>query len=217
MSLEAAVKAAAALLNKAERPVLVAGSKLRIAKSCEAFVHLANACGYAITAMPAAKGLVPENHPQFMGTYWGRSNSSSLCAETFESADACLYAGPVFDDLSTNGYSIHLDKETSIIVQPQRVEIGNKISVEGVLMEDFLRALGGQLKHNARSFEDYRMMCVRTGLESAEARGRPKEALKADVLFKHVQKMVSSDSVVVVETGDAWFYTQKLKLPQGCG
>ncbi|PSS09827.1 Pyruvate decarboxylase [Actinidia chinensis var. chinensis] len=169
MCLEAAVEAAAGLLNKAERPVLVAGVKLRLAKSCEAFVDLANACGYAITAMPAAKGLVPENHPQFMGTYWGRPTSSPLCAETVESADACLYA--VFDDLSTNGYTIHLDKEKSIIVQPQRVAEGG---------------LEGRCPVQA---------CTKDGVE----------------------RITRSDSVVVVEAGDAWFYTQKLKLPQGCG
>ncbi|CAK9139990.1 unnamed protein product [Ilex paraguariensis] len=43
------------------------------------------------------------------------------------------------------------------------------------------------------------------------------EALKVNVLFKHIQKMLSGDVVVIAETGDSWFNCQKLKLQQGCG
>ncbi|GAB4857352.1 Pyruvate decarboxylase 3 [Ancistrocladus abbreviatus] len=65
LGLEAAVEAAAAFLNKAVKPVMVGGPKLRAAKACNAFVELADACGYAVAVMPSAKGLVPESHPHF--------------------------------------------------------------------------------------------------------------------------------------------------------
>ncbi|KAI3819472.1 hypothetical protein L1987_13311 [Smallanthus sonchifolius] len=44
--LEAAVEAAAAFLDKAVKPVLVGGPKLRVAKATEAFVEFADASGY---------------------------------------------------------------------------------------------------------------------------------------------------------------------------
>ncbi|KAF5180179.1 Pyruvate decarboxylase [Thalictrum thalictroides] len=71
MGLEAAVEATAEFLNKAVKPVLVGGPKLRVAKACSAFVELADACGYPVAVMPSAKGLAPESHPKFIGTYWG--------------------------------------------------------------------------------------------------------------------------------------------------
>ncbi|KAK5810327.1 hypothetical protein PVK06_025639 [Gossypium arboreum] len=43
MGLEAAVEAAATFLNKAVKPVIIGGPKLRVAKACEAFVELADA------------------------------------------------------------------------------------------------------------------------------------------------------------------------------
>jgi len=49
---------AAKLLNKASRPVLVAGSKLRPPASREAFLKLADASGYAVASVPAGKGKV---------------------------------------------------------------------------------------------------------------------------------------------------------------
>lgn len=32
-----------------------------------------------------------------------------------------------------------------------------------------------------------------------------------------VQRMLSSSTAVLAETGDSWFNCQKLKLPKGCG
>jgi len=62
---------AAELLNKASRPVLVAGSKLRPPASREAFLKLADAAGYAVASVPAGKGMFPETHPAYAGIYWG--------------------------------------------------------------------------------------------------------------------------------------------------
>ncbi|BBG92806.1 Thiamine pyrophosphate dependent pyruvate decarboxylase family protein, partial [Prunus dulcis] len=69
--LEIAVEATAKYLNKAVKPVIVSGPLLRVAKACNSLIELADACGYAMAVMPSAKGLIPENHPNFIGTYWG--------------------------------------------------------------------------------------------------------------------------------------------------
>ncbi|KAL7207296.1 hypothetical protein ACSBR1_029288 [Camellia fascicularis] len=74
--------------------------------------------------MPSAKGLVPENHPHFIGTYRG-AVSTTFCARIVESADAYLFAGPIFNDYSSVGYSLLLKREKAIIVQPECVVIEN--------------------------------------------------------------------------------------------
>src|SRR5262245_16322873 len=135
MGLEAAVEATADFLNKAVKPVLVGGPKLRVAKACDAFVELAEACGFPLAVMPSAKGLVPEHHPRFIGTYWG-AVSTAFCAEIVESADAYLFAGPIFNDYSSVGYSLLLKKEKAIIVQPERVVVANGPAFGCVLMKD---------------------------------------------------------------------------------
>ncbi|KAA8517430.1 hypothetical protein F0562_017723 [Nyssa sinensis] len=214
MSLEAAVEAAAKFLNKAVKPVLVGGPKLRIADACGPFVELADACGYALAVMPAAKGLVPENHPQFIGTYWG-AVSTEFCAEIVESADAYLYAGPIFDDLTCVGNSFIFNKEKAIVVQPERVVIANGPTFGCIQMKDFFQALAKRLKRNTASYESYRRIYVPEGLTLLYC--NPKEPLTINVLFKHTERMLSSDSIVISDAGDSWFNCQKLKLPQGCG
>lgn len=213
MGLEAAVEATAEFLNKAVKPVLVGGPKLRVAKACDAFVELADACGYALAVMPSAKGLVPEHHPHFIGTYWG-AVSTAFCSEIVESADAYLFAGPIFNDYSSVGYSLLLKKEKAIVVQPDRVVIANGPAFGCILMKDFLRALAKRLKKNPTAFENYHRIYVPEGHPPKAA---PKEPLRVNVLFQHIQQMLSSETAVIAETGDSWFNCQKLKLPPACG
>lgn len=211
--LEAAVEAAAQFLNKSVKPVMVGGPKLRVAKAGNAFVELADACGYAIAVMPSAKGQVPETHPHFIGTYWG-AISTAFCAEIVESADAYLFAGPIFNDYSSVGYSLLLKKEKAIIVQPDRVVIGNGPSFGCVLMKDFLKELAKKVKRNTTAYENYDRIYVPNGVPP---KCDPNEPLRVNVMFQHVQKMLSSECAVIAETGDSWFNCQKLKLPEGCG
>lgn len=207
------MEAAAHFLNKAVKPVLVGGPKMRVAKACDAFVELADACGYALAVMPSAKGFVPEHHPHFIGTYWG-AVSTAFCAEIVESADAYLFAGPIFNDYSSVGYSLLLKREKAIIVQPDRVTIGNGPTFGCVLMKDFLQALSKRVNNNTTAYENYHRIFVPEG---HPLKSEPKEALRVNILFQHIQKMLSNQTAVIAETGDSWFNCQKLKLPKGCG
>jgi pyruvate decarboxylase len=192
---------------------MVSGPKLRVAKAGDAFVELADSSGYALAVMPSAKGLVPEHHPHFIGTYWG-AVSTAFCAEIVESADAYLFAGPIFNDYSSVGYSLLLKKEKAIIVQPDRVTISNGPSFGCVLMKDFLRELAKRLKHNRTAYENYHRIYVP---DRHPLKCEPREPLRVNILFQHIQKILSGDTAVIAETGDSWFNCQKLKLPQGCG
>ena len=53
--------------------------------------------GCAVAVQPSAKGRFPEDHPQFIGTYWGSVSSEFTC-ETVESCDLYLCIGCVCKD-----------------------------------------------------------------------------------------------------------------------
>lgn len=211
--LQAAADAAMEFLNKAVKPVMVGGPKLRVSKATDAFVQLADACGYPVAVMPSAKGQVPEDHAHFIGTYWG-AVGTSFCGEIVESADAYVFVGPIFNDYSSVGYSLLLKKDKAIVVQPERVVISNGPAFGCVLMKDFLLELAKRVKKNETAYENYKRIYVPDGIPQ---KTDPKEALRVNVLFQHVQKMLSSNTAVIAETGDSWFNCQKLKLPKGCG
>ncbi|KAJ7294355.1 hypothetical protein O6H91_20G032800 [Diphasiastrum complanatum] len=214
LSLEAAVETTAKFLNAAVKPVLIGGPKLRVAKAGAAFTELANLSGYPVAVMPSAKGQVPETLERFIGTYWG-AVSTPYCCEIVESADAYLFAGPIFNDYSSVGYSLLVKRERSIIVEPDRVTVGNGPAFGCVLMKDFLEALAKKLKKNTAAYDNFCRMFVPLGSVLSKAEGD--EALRVNVMFKHIQNMLTSDTAVLAETGDSWFNCQKLKLPEGCG
>ncbi|ESQ40083.1 hypothetical protein EUTSA_v10013008mg [Eutrema salsugineum] len=213
MGLEAAVEATLEFLNKAVKPVMVGGVKLRVAKASDAFVEFADASGYAMAVMPSAKGLVPEQHPHFIGTYWG-AVSTPFCSEIVESADAYIFAGPIFNDYSSVGYSLLLKKEKAIVVHPDRVTVANGHTFGCVLMSEFFSELARRVKRNETAYENYHRIFVPEG---KPLRCKPREPLRVNTMFQHIQKMLSSETAVIAETGDSWFNCQKLKLPKGCG
>lgn len=181
--MEAAVEAAAAFLNQAVKAVIVGGPKLRVAKAQQAFVELVDASGYPVAVMPSGKGLVPECHPNFIGTYWG-AVSTSFCGEIVESADVYLFAGPIFNDYSSVGYSLLVKKEKAIMVEPKRVTIGNGPSFGWVFMADFLSALAKKLTRNTTALENYRRIFVPPGIPLKHENN---ELLRVNILFKHIQ------------------------------
>ncbi|KAH7306599.1 hypothetical protein KP509_22G021300 [Ceratopteris richardii] len=168
--------------------------------------------GYAVAVMPSAKGLFPESHPHFIGTYWG-AISSSFCAEIVESADAYLFAGPVFNDYSSVGYSLLFRREKAVIVEPDRVVIANGPSLGCVRMNDFLKALSKKVKKNTIAYDNHRRIFVPNGVPP---KGLPGDPLRVNVLFTHIQNMLNSQTALIAETGDSWFNCQKLRLPDGC-
>ncbi|KAK9830951.1 hypothetical protein WJX81_001721 [Elliptochloris bilobata] len=212
-SLEAAVAAAAAFLNKAVKPVLVGGVKLRAAHAKPQFKELADASRYAVAIMPNAKGFFPESYKRFIGIYWGQV-STPFCAETVEASDAYLFAGPIFNDYTSVGYSLLLKEEKMIKVDVSRVTIGGRQSYGCIAMPDFLSALAKAIKPNETCFENYQRMFIPMGERPKAA---PNSALQTHTLFKHVQSLLTPEHAVVAETGDSWFNCLKLKLPDGCG
>ncbi|KAL2931674.1 Pyruvate decarboxylase 1 [Bienertia sinuspersici] len=196
LGLEAAVEATAKFLNKAVKPVIIGGPKLRVAKAQKAFVELADASGYPIACMPSGKGLLPEHYPHFIGTYWG-AVSTNFVGEVVESADAYIFVGPILNDYSSVGYSLLIKKEKMILVQPNRVTIANGPSYGCVFMADFLSALAKKLKRNTTAMENYHRIYVPPGMPLKCAKDEP---LKVNVLFKHIQASLVFTKTVFLDS-----------------
>ena len=99
-------------------------------------------------------------------------------------------------------------------MEPDRVMIANGPTFGCILMNDFLRELAKRLKKNTTAYENYHRIYVPDG---QPLKCNPNEALRVNIMFQHIQKMLSADTAVIAETGDSWFNCQKLKLPKGCG
>jgi len=212
-SLAAAVDAASAFLQRAVRPILLAGSKLRSYGGTRAFRDLAEAVGCAVAVMPGAKGFFPEEHGQFVGVYLG-SVSSPGCSEVLESADAVVAAGPIFNDYTTVGWSSQPPVSKTIHVDPDRVHVAG-VTYNDVFLHEFLAALAGSAKKhpsNATTLIEFR----RTRVETAKpAIADPGNALTRAEMCRQIQDVIDRDTTLIVETGDSWFNGFSMALPDG--
>jgi pyruvate decarboxylase len=209
-SLAAAVEHAAALLNAAIKPVLVAGVKLRPGRALNAFQALAESSGYGVASMPNAKGFFNEEHAHYMGIYWGPVSSPG-CSEIVESADLALFAGPSFTDYTTSGHAALINPDKMIVANAGSVVTPTSV-FNNVALADFLGALALKLKHNAASWIAYGRVAERLMPPAPGAAGDP---ITTRHLFARIQEMLDEQSCVIAETGDSWFNGMNLNLPEG--
>jgi TPP-dependent 2-oxoacid decarboxylase len=212
VSLDAAVAALTARIDAAVKPVLVAGVKLRSEDATAAFRKLADALGCAVAVMPDAKGLFPESHPAFIGTYWGEVSSLN-CAEVVESSDCQLFAGPMFSDYSTAGWTTLTPPSKLVHAGPDFMRIDGA-DFTGLRLDSLLDRLASKVARNTASLTSYRRLHNPAALEAAAAEGAP---LSLKELRRQVQLLLAANTDLVLETGDSWFNGQKLHLPDGAG
>lgn len=205
-----AVTHAAQLLNKAKRPVLVAGPHLKPWKAVSVFNTLAKKSNYAVAAMPDAKGLFPETDSQYIGIYWGPV-SWPHCNNIVQSADAYLFAGPSFTDYTTTGYQMKLDDKKLVLVENHKIHIEGQIYLD--LDQDlFLQEITKKLKKNGNSLKNYTPSLPK----KLSKKYTNNDKVTREYTFSKIQKMLTKDNAVLVETGDSWFNGMDLHLPKNC-
>ena len=209
-SLNAAVAAAAKFLGAQKKPVLLIGSKVRAAGAEKAVIELADALGCAVAVMAAAKSFFPEDHPQFIGIYWGEISSPGTQA-VVDWADGVVSIGAVFNDYATVGWTAQPSGPGLLTADPHRVHMGGQ-EFGRIHLRDFLSALAGKVGKRGE-----------TMIEHSRIRSKPWEdlAAKPDAklvraeMLRQIRPIVTPKTTVIAETGDSWFNGMKLRLPGG--
>lgn len=210
-SLSAAVKAVSERLNNAVKPVLILGSKSRPCHAADKVSELSKATGYALAAMPDAKGFVSEEHENYIGIYWGEVSSNS-CSEIVDSSDCYLFIGANENDYTTVGHSWGINPAKKLSIAEGSVRVGDSV-FNDVYMNDFLVLLAKHLNKNTKSIEAYRRISENEVSVIEQDSSSP---VARKFLFQQIQQLLSSDYAVLAETGDSWFNGMDLNLPTNC-
>src|SRR5258706_3246080 len=212
-ALATAVEAAARLLNGARKPVMLAGSKLRAYGAIDAFRELAEALGCGIAVRPDAKGFFPEDHPQFIGIYWGGVSSLS-CEQIVDWADMILAAGAMFTDYTTVGWTAIPPREQLIKAEPWNVRFPHA-EYTNIALADFLSAVAKNVRKNDTTLEQYRREARKTLAETEVRSAEANAPLTRVELCHQIQHDLDAKTTLLVETGDSWFNGMFMHLPDG--
>ncbi|WP_049577917.1 alpha-keto acid decarboxylase family protein [Streptomyces sp. SBT349] len=212
LALAAAVERTAAVLGDAKKPLLLAGVHLRPYGAVGAFQELAEALGCAVAVMPSAKGLFPEDHPQYAGIYWG-AVSTPGCEPIVDWADVILAAGPVFTDYSTVGWTALPGADRLITAEAGSVRCTDTLYT-GVPLAAYLSALAGKVTANSTTLDQYRRMRTqRAEPEVLAAEGA--DPLTRAELWRQIRQEIDARTTLLVETGDTWMNGMYSHLPDG--
>jgi pyruvate decarboxylase len=208
-----AVDRATDLLGKAKKPILLAGVHLRAYGAIDAFRELAEALGSAVAVMPNAKGFFPEDHPQYVGIYWGEV-SSPPCQAIVDWSDLILAAGPVFSDYTTVGYSALPPRQKLINAGPRVVRFADA-EYTGVALADFLSDLAKKVQANEATLTQHKRLRRTTNPPVSALDADPEAPLSRVELWRQIEQDLDSKTTLLVETGDSWLNGMYTRLPGG--
>ncbi len=139
---DAEVRAAAALLDGAERPVIIAGNGVRLSKAYDQLAALARKVGAAVATTGSGKGVFDETDPLAVGVMgnFGEPTANNAVAQ----ADVVLAVGTKLgpsDTSMNNPALIGGEHQTVIQIDVEPLNVSRAVPVEQILMGDAGRVM----------------------------------------------------------------------------
>ncbi|GBQ07077.1 alpha-keto acid decarboxylase family protein [Acetobacter cerevisiae] len=212
-TLDAAVKAVADFIEKHEKPAILVGSRLRAAGAEEAAVKLADALGCVVATMAAAKSFFPEDHPSYVGTYWGSASTPGV-NEIFNWTDSIIALAPIFNDYSTEGWTAW-PQGPNVAVLDKNITKLHGYAFDNIHLKELLEALADYFKNKPKK-DSTLVQYKRVHTErTVETTGKGDDVLTRADIQQTLQSLVTPETTIVGETGDSWFNVMRTKLPRG--
>ncbi|MEK7684344.1 MAG: thiamine pyrophosphate-dependent enzyme [Verrucomicrobiota bacterium] len=197
-TLRVALAEAAALINAARKPVILADVELHRFGLQEALLQLAEATRIPVAATLLGKSVIGEQHAFYLGVYEGAMGREDV-RRYVESSDCVLLLGAFMTDINLGIYTAHLDPARSIYATSEKLSIRYHI-FENVRFKDFVRGL---LKARWRRRAPPKIPRPQVLAPPRTPRCRVKITVKR--LFQRLNAFLKDDTIVVADVGDALF------------
>jgi pyruvate decarboxylase/indolepyruvate decarboxylase len=208
------VDACVAMLEKAQKPVILADFGVDRYRLHQELRQLLAATGYPYATMNMGKGLLEETHPQFIGIYNGAA-SKEYVQRRIEEADCVLSIGVLMADFNTGKFSAKLNPGRTIEVNGQSVKVRRAL-YNNVAMRDVLSALSQRLQHR-----DTKTLDFQHSIETLDAgftepfEPRESAQITQKRFWYRLAHFLKEDDIIVADTGTSLFGATVVPLPKG--
>lgn len=165
--------------------------------------------------MGAAKSFFPEDHANYIGTFWG-SASSPKVVDIFNWSDSVLALGCIFNDYSTEGWTAWPRGANVVVADKEITKVGEQ-TFDSIHLRDILdgvaKHFAGKAKKDATMVEYKRIGGGVT--ETAPENAKKDDKLTREHIQRSLQSIVTPETTIFGETGDSWFNVSRTKLPRG--
>lgn len=213
-TLDEAIDASVTMLEKAEKPVIIADIGVDRYRLHNELRSLLAATGYPFATLSMGKALLEETHPQYIGIYNG-AVSDNYVRRRVEEADCVLSIGTYSTDFNTGKFSAQLDPSRTIEVHVQYLKIKRGL-YNNVAMRDFLPALSKRLQH---------LDAISLDIKPAKENLNPgfttsfqvnsSAPIKLDRFWQRLTHFFQEDDIVVADIGVSFFAALLVPFPKG--
>ncbi len=196
-------------INQAKFPVILADYEINRYHLNEQLKNFVNQSGFPIASLSMGKGVIDENHPQFIGIYTG-SLSDPYVRSRIEDADCILSIGVKLTDTLTGGFTHQIDENKLIELHPSYASI-NQETYHSVSMSRILEHLTERVIHRDNETQNIQPFYKR---ESDDRFMPTTKALSQKFFWKQLNRFLNKDDVLLVETGTPYFGASDLLLPE---
>ncbi len=208
LALAEAVREASERLQKAERPVIIAGIEIHRFNLQEQVLKLAEEARIPLAATLLGKSVVPEKHPLYIGLYEGAMGKSEV-TEFVEDSDCVLLLGAFMTDINLGIYTAKLDVSKCIYVTSEQLQVSHHFYHQ-VSLEEFLNGLiASKPRPTVRDIPE-----VLRPKPSRPFEAQPNEPLKISRMIKAIDQRLDEDTIVIADIGDSLFAATELCIHQ---
>ena len=197
-SLRAALAEAAAMINSAKKPVIIADVEVHRFGLQETLLKLAQKANIPVAATILGKSVIGEQQPLYLGVYEGAMGREEV-RRYVESSDCVIMLGAFMTDINLGIFTARLDPGRSIAATSEKLSIRYH-SYEEVRFKDFVRGL---LSAKLRRRPAPRIPRLRPPDAFKPRPGATRVTVKR--LFECLNSFLDEHAIVVADVGDSLF------------
>ncbi len=210
-ALEEVISETLSLLESADNPAILAGIEPHRLGITDNLRKLIDRLGYPFATSLLGKGVMPENHKQFIGVYNG-AMGSEVARKTIEEADVLLNLGALMTDMNQGIWTAELDKSKMVVANSDRVRVKHH-HYDHVSLASFLDELSNRIspkKSSTRKINNYEGTARTERVEP-----EPDKKITVKYFFKRIERFLSEENTIISDTGDSILNASNLLLPEG--
>ncbi|MCA9175516.1 MAG: alpha-keto acid decarboxylase family protein [Planctomycetales bacterium] len=197
-ALKEATNETIALLEAAQRPLILAGIEVHRFQLQDELLELAEQTKVPIAATLLAKSVIRETHPLFIGVYEGAMGTKEVTAYVEES-DFVLLLGTFMTDINLGIFTANLDMGNCVCATSEELRVHHH-HYHGVQLQDFLSELK---RRQPRATQREVPACLKPKPE--------KFVLDADAqltitrMIQRLNEQIDDATIVIADIGDSLF------------
>ncbi|RAK90491.1 pyruvate decarboxylase [Aspergillus costaricaensis CBS 115574] len=206
-----AVDAVTNCWNGAKQPILLVGAHVRQTVLPHVLVSLIDKLGCPVLVQPDGKSLVPEDHPQFLGTFWSTA-SDHKSEKVFMNSDLWVMVGCRWTDYHTLGcLNIREESHRILDLQDGSVTIPCDESYTDIPLNELIKLIAqSNIQHKGTVQLNGIIPTVKVKRATIDT-----SKLSLSTILGGIQEVIGPEHSVFADTGDSWFNGQMIKLPWG--